>query len=74
MALVKGERRYAADQGTSASSHGDGTPGLDESLAAKRDQAIKDEKEREQKLRDDANALLKTNRRADEKRASKSSS
>lgn len=54
-----GTRVFAADQGESLTSHGDGTPAIDEGLVEAREQAIKDEENKQQKLRDDADKLLK---------------
>lgn len=70
--MVKGERKFPADQGTSATSHGDGTPGIDESLVAKREEAIKAEKESERKLRDEAKSLLSSSKDSGTKDSGKS--
>lgn len=51
-------RVFAADVGHSLTSHGDGTPVIDEGLVNAREKTIKDEEQKQQKLRDDAKKLL----------------
>lgn len=54
-----GSRVFAADQGTSLTSHGDGSPNIDEGLVAAREAEKKAADQHEKKLRDDADKLLK---------------